>query len=78
MAVKDHSTPPHPGPFRIPNTSGEFAAIIVAIGFVALGVAGLPIAKFFLLGAALLGALVAVLFRVVRKKPQFPHHFFRD
>ena len=76
MPVKDHSTPPHPGPFRIPTTSGEFAAIIVAVGFVTLGVAGLPIAKFFLLGAGILGVLVAILFRVVRKKPQFPQRFF--
>lgn len=76
MLVKDHSTPPHPGPFRIPTTSGEFAAIIVAVGFVTLGVAGLPIAKFFLLGAVILGVVVAMLFRVLRKKPQFPKHYF--
>lgn len=78
LSLKDHSTPPHPGPFRIPQNSGEFAAIIVAVSFVALAVAGLPIAKFFVAGAVLVGALIALLFRVLRNKPQFPDRFFRD
>jgi hypothetical protein len=74
--VKDHSVPPHPGPFRIPKESGEFAAIIVAAGFITLGVVGLPIAKYFLLGAILAGTLVALLFHFLRKKPLFPSRFF--
>ena len=76
--MKDHSTPPHPGPFRIPAIRAEFSAVMVALGFIALGLAGLPIAKFFLLGAILVGAMIALLFRVLRKKPQFPERFFRD
>ena len=74
--VKHPSTPKHPGPFRIASVGGEAGAIIVAIGFVYLGLAGLPIAKSFLAGAVLLGAVVAILFRVSRKKPLFPDHFF--
>jgi hypothetical protein len=74
--VKDHSTPKHPGPFRIASVGGEVGALIVAIGFVYLGLAGLPIAKFFLAGALLVGAVVALLFRAFRKKPLFPDHFF--
>ena len=34
--------------------------------------------KTCLLGAVLVGAMFAVLFRVLRKKPQFPERFFRD
>ena len=52
------------------------AAVMVAVSFVALGLAGLPIAKFFLLGAVLMGVGVAILFRVFRKKPLFPNRFF--
>ena len=74
--MKDPSPPRHPGPFRIPRVDGESAAIIVAIGFVVLALVGLPIAKFFLLGATLVGAVVAILFRVFRKKPLFPNRFF--
>jgi len=73
--VKDHSTPKHPGPFRIARVSGEFGAIIVAVGLVYLGLVGLPIAKFFLFGAVIIGAVVALLFRVFRKKALFPDHF---
>ncbi|HUK87545.1 MAG TPA: hypothetical protein VLT85_07750 [Terriglobales bacterium] len=74
--MKDHSTPRHPGPFRIPSVGGESAAIIVAIGLVVLSLIGLPIAKFFWLGAVLVGAVVAILFRLLRKKPLFPKRFF--
>ena len=76
--MKDHSVPPHPGPFRIPSYSGEFAAILVAVSFVTLGVAGLPIAKWFVAGAFLVGVAIAVLFRVLRRKPQFPERFFEQ
>lgn len=55
---------------------GESAAIIVAIGFVILGLAGLSIAKFFLLGAIVLGCGIALLLHLFRKKPLFPNKFF--
>ena len=74
--MKDHSTAKHPGPFRIAQAGGEFGALIVAVGFVYMGLTGLPIAKFFLAGALLIGGAVAILFRVFRKKPLFPDHFF--
>jgi hypothetical protein len=53
--MKQHSTDPHPGPFRIPRVDAEFAGILVALGFVVMGVVAIPIAKWFLLGAVLLG-----------------------
>jgi hypothetical protein len=45
---------------------------------VTLGLIGLPLAKFFLLGAILLGAGVAILLRVFRKKPLFPDRIYRS
>ena len=58
----------HPGPMRLmPNVGGESAAIIVAIGFVVMGLVGLPVAKFFLVGAVVLGIGLAMLFHFTRK-----------
>jgi hypothetical protein len=74
--VKDHSTPRHPGPFRIASVGGEFAAIIVAIGFVVLGLVGLDIGPGFILGAAVLGIGIAILLRFAHRKPLFPNRFF--
>ncbi len=62
--MKDHSTTPHPGPFRIPKVDAEIAGIGVAVGFVVMGVVALPIAKWFLLGAVLLGGIMAVIRRL--------------
>ncbi len=76
MAVKDRGTPRHPGPFRFMGIGADSTAILVALCFIALGLAGLPIAKFFLLGAILVGAGIAILFRVFGKKPLFPKRFF--
>jgi len=53
-------------------------AIIVAIGFVVLGLTGLPIAKFFLLGAVVLGIGIAIVFHFRERKPLFPKRFFKD
>ena len=58
---KNHATQPHPGPFRIPQVDAEVAGILVAIGFVAMGVVALPIAKWFLLAAILLGGGFALI-----------------
>ncbi len=51
-------------------------AIIVAIGFVALGLTGLPIAKFFFLGAVVVGIGIAIVVHFKEKKPLFPRRFF--
>ena len=76
--MKDHSTRSHPGPFQFIGIAVGVTAIMVALCFVLLGLVGLPIAKFFLLAAILLGLGIAVLFRVFRKKPMFPDRFFRN
>ena len=77
-AVKHDETDRHPGPMRFMTVGGEGAAIIVAISFVVLGLVSVPLAKFFLLGAILLGIGVAILFRFIRRKPLFPTRFFRN
>jgi len=46
-------------------TDSELAGFIVALGFVVMGVVGIPIVKFFLLGAILLGGGVALLLRLI-------------
>ncbi len=66
--MKDHNAPRHPGPWRVMPTDAELAGFIVAIGFIVMGVVGIPIMKFFLLGAALLGGGVALLLRFTRKE----------
>lgn len=59
--MKDHSTEPHPGPFRIPHVDAEIAGILVAAGFVVMGVVALPLAKWFLLAAIILGGAFALM-----------------
>jgi len=48
--------------------NSESAGIIVAIGFVVMGVVGVPIAKWFLICGVLLGVGVAVVLRYLRKR----------
>ena len=76
--VKDHSTRPHPGPFLFMSMGVGATAIMVALCFVVLGLVALPIAKFFLLAAILLGIGIAVIFRIIAKKPLLPERFFRN
>ena len=66
--MKDHDAPRHPGPWRVMPSDAELAGFIVAIGFIVMGVVGIPIMKFFLLGAILLGGGVALLLRFTRKE----------
>ena len=65
--MKHHDSSRHPGPWRVMRVDAEFAGIIVALGFVVMGLVGLPIAKWFLLGAILFGVGVAVLLRLIRR-----------
>jgi hypothetical protein len=61
---------------RFQGVGGESAALVLAIGFVILGLVAFPLAKFFLFGAGLIGIGVAVLFRFFRKKPLLPTKLF--
>lgn len=58
--MKHEQMSPHPGPFRIPCVDAEFGGILVAVGFVVMGVVAIPIAKWFLLGAVVLGGAFAL------------------
>ncbi len=59
--MKQNQTTPHPGPFRIPRVDAEIAGILVAVGFVVMGIVAIPIVKWFLLGAVVLGGGFALL-----------------
>jgi hypothetical protein len=52
---------------RFMRVDAEFVGIIIAIGFVVMGVVAIPIAKWFLLCAFLLGGAVALLLRFVAR-----------
>ena len=65
--MKQHQVEPHPGPFRIPQVDAETAGIVVALGFVVMGVVALPIAKWFLAGALLLGGILALVRRFAER-----------
>jgi hypothetical protein len=60
---------PHRGPWRVMQVDSGFVGIIIAIGFVALGLASMPIlAPIILLGVLPLGIAVALLLRLTAKK----------
>jgi hypothetical protein len=59
----------HPGIWRVMQVDSELAGILIAAGFVLMGLVGMPIAKWFFLGAVLFGALVALVLHWTKKKP---------
>ena len=65
--MKQRKVNSHPGPMRVMAVDAEFAGFIVVLGFVALLLAGMPVAKWFLIGAVVFGVGVALLLRYSRK-----------
>jgi len=65
--MKQRDANRHPGPWRVMRVDSEFAGVLVAVGFVVMGLVSMPIAKWFLLGALLLGIGVALMLRWIRK-----------
>jgi hypothetical protein len=65
--MKDHDAKRHPGPFRVMNVDAESAGILIAVAFLVLGLVGLPIAKWFFLGALVLGSSIALLLHFIRR-----------
>jgi hypothetical protein len=65
--MKDHDANRHPGPWRIMQVDSEFAGLLVAVGFLVMGFVSMPIATCFVLGALVLGGLVAILLRLTGK-----------
>ena len=49
------------------HVDSEVAGILIAVGFVVMAVVGIPLARWFVLGAALLGIPVALLLRFTRR-----------
>lgn len=71
--MRVQETKPHPGPFRIPQVDTELTGILVAVGFVIMGIVAIPIVKWFLVAGILLGAGVTLLLRCLRKRrPEKP------
>ena len=66
--MKDHGANRHPGPWRVMSVDSESAGIIVAIGFLTMGLVGIPVVRWFVLGCVALGGAVAVLLRFTPRK----------
>jgi apolipoprotein N-acyltransferase len=66
--MKDHDGNRHPGPWRVMSVDSETTGIIVAVGFLAMGLVSIPVARWFVLGCLALGALFAVLLRFTPKR----------
>jgi len=60
----------HPGIWRVMQVDSELAGVLIAAGFVLMGLVSMPIAKWFFLGAVLFGVMVAMVLRwTKRDKP---------
>jgi hypothetical protein len=66
--MEDHGAKRHPGPWRVMRMDSEFAGILVAVGFLVMGLVSMPITTAFVLGAITLGVVVALLLRFTPKK----------
>lgn len=71
--MKGASPKPHPGPFRTMNVDAEFAGILVAVAFFVMGFVSVPIAKGFLVGAFLVGIMIAVILWLLRNAKSSCH-----
>src|SRR5207302_1603523 len=65
--MKDHDANRHPGPWRVMLIDSEFAGLLLAFGFLVMGLVSMPIATWFFLGALVLGGFVALLLRFTPK-----------
>ncbi len=67
MKMKHHDSNRHPGPWRLMRVDSEFPGLLLAVGFIVMGVVSIAIAKWFLLGALAVGVAVALLLRFIRR-----------
>jgi len=65
--MKNHDANRHPGPWRVMSVDSETAGILVAVGFLAMGLVSIPVARWFVLGCLALGGVFAVLLRFAPK-----------
>ena len=61
--MKHHDANRHPGPWRVMSVDSETAGILVAVGFLAMGLVSIPVVRWFVLGCLALGIAFAVLLR---------------
>jgi hypothetical protein len=66
--MENHEAKRHPGPWRVMQLDSEFAGLLVAVGFLVLGLVSMPVATVFVLGTIALGVFVALLLRFVPRK----------
>jgi hypothetical protein len=66
--MEDHDAKRHPGPWRVMQVDSEFAGILIAVGFLVLGLVSMPVATGFVLGSIVLGVVVALLLRFTPKR----------
>src|SRR5215472_1141227 len=70
MGSMQHRDPErHPGVWRIMQVDSEWAGVLIAAGFVLMGLVSLPIAKWFFLGAVMVGVMVALVLRGTKSEP---------
>jgi hypothetical protein len=65
--MKRHDANRHPGPWRVMTVDSETAGILVAIGFLSMGLVSIPVARWFVLACLTLGIAFAVLLRFAPK-----------
>jgi hypothetical protein len=66
--METHDAKRHPGPWRVMQLDSEFAGLLVAVGFLVMGLVSMPLATGFVLGAIALGVVVALLLRFTPRK----------
>jgi len=66
--MEDHDAKRHPGPWRVMRVDSEFAGILLAVGFLVMGLVSMPVGTGFVLGSITLGVVVALLLRFTPKK----------
>jgi hypothetical protein len=66
--MESHDAKRHPGPWRVMQLDSEFAGLLVAAGFLVMGLVSMPLATGFVLGAITLGVVVALLLRFTPRK----------
>jgi hypothetical protein len=59
---------PHPGLWRVMQVDSGFVGLLVAVGFLVMGLVSVPIAIGFVLGAIALGIAVAMLLQFTPRK----------
>lgn len=66
--METHDFKRHPGPWQIMRVDSEFAGLLVAVGFLVMGLVSMPLAAGFVLGGIMMGVIVALILHSSSKK----------